>query len=179
MALEYGSGWWVPVMRGFTALIFGLMAILLPDMEFSGALLFFGFYFAIDGVLGLWLTFLLSGVRGSSLWPALIGILDFVIVTIFIVWSDLTSESFMLFIAFWAFVTGAGEAGKALYHRSGERGDWWLFLAGGALVVLALALVIWPHAAVPALMTVIGVFLVLYGAGATAIGFKERGLSRR
>ena len=45
--------WWVPLLRGIIALIFGIVLFVLPLSSVAAFVLLFGAYAAVDGVLGI------------------------------------------------------------------------------------------------------------------------------
>ena len=71
--------WWAPVLRGFAAITFGLLAVAWPGLTLQVLVLFFGAYALVDGVLSVaaafrgrgqtdnWALFLLQGLLGIGL----------------------------------------------------------------------------------------------------------------
>ena len=43
--------WWVPVIRGIAAIVFGIIAFVYPGLKIATVVLFFGEWVLIDGIL--------------------------------------------------------------------------------------------------------------------------------
>lgn len=52
-------GWWVAVVRGICAIVFGILAVAMPLLAFQVLVILFGAYAFADGILAV--SFLLSG----------------------------------------------------------------------------------------------------------------------
>src|SRR6188768_3982868 len=98
------SHWWVFVLRGVVALIFGFIAWTRPGLTLASLVLLFGAYAIVDGIVGL-----VAGVKGrmgslvlSCMVSAIAGVVTFM-------WSGLTGLLLRYLIAFGAIVRGIGE----------------------------------------------------------------------
>ena len=68
--------WWLVVLRGVLAIIFGVLAFIWPDITIGALVLLFGIYALVDGISALasgianrtdnrrWWVLLLEGLRG-------------------------------------------------------------------------------------------------------------------
>ena len=66
--------WWVVVLRGLAAVIFGILAFIWPGITLAVLVLLFGAYAIVDGVLALYAA---VRSRGNQMWAPLIeGILS-------------------------------------------------------------------------------------------------------
>ena len=66
MLSEISRNWWIAALRGALAVLFGVVAFVLPGMTFEVLVLLFGAYAFIDGLLVLGF-----GLTGSG-WHAII-----------------------------------------------------------------------------------------------------------
>ena len=73
MVNAFASHWWLLLLRGLFAVLFGLMALFLPGLTLVTLLLLCGFYFIMDGV-----TALLIGVRAHTWSLLLSGVLGII-----------------------------------------------------------------------------------------------------
>ncbi len=48
--------WWVPVLRGITAIVFGVLALVAPQMGLTALVIIWGLYAIADGVFNLMLA---------------------------------------------------------------------------------------------------------------------------
>ena len=117
--------WWLVALRGVFALIFGIIAILLPGVTITALVLLFVAYMLVDGIFAI-----IAGVRAArrhERWGLLIveGIADLVAGGIAIVWPLITIVAFIYLLAAWAIVSG-GLAFAAALRLQLEHGRWLL-----------------------------------------------------
>ena len=101
------QNWWAIALRGVFAIIFGIIALLMPGAALLAFVLLFAAYMLVDGVFAI-----IAGVRaaqGHERWGWLIfeGILDFIAGGIAVVWPVITIVAFVFLMGAWAIVTGA------------------------------------------------------------------------
>ncbi len=71
--------WWVPVIRGIAAIIFGIIAFVYPGLTIATLVLFFGAWVLIDGIFRIVGAF---GHRASDPdwgWQLVIGIVGIIV----------------------------------------------------------------------------------------------------
>ena len=168
--------WWALAIRGAIAIIFGLAALLRPDIALEALILLFGAYALVDGVFAIVGVF--GGTRGGTpRWLLLIeGIAGILAGIIAFVLPGLTAVVLLYLIAAWAVVTGIFEIASAIRLRQEIRGEWAL-IVGGALSVLfgVILAVIGPVAGLLSLIWLIGVYAVAFGILMLITAFQVRG----
>jgi uncharacterized membrane protein HdeD (DUF308 family) len=168
--------WWALAIRGGIAIIFGLAALLRPDIALGALILLFGAYALVDGVFAIVGVF--GGTRGGTpRWLLLIeGIAGILAGIIAFVLPGLTAVVLLYLIAAWAVVTGIFEIATAIRLRQEIRGEWALII-GGALSVLfgVLLAVIGPVAGLLSLIWLIGIYAVAFGILMLITAFQVRG----
>jgi uncharacterized membrane protein HdeD (DUF308 family) len=168
--------WWALAIRGAIAIIFGLAALLRPDIALEALILLFGAYALVDGVFAIVGVF--GGTRGGTpRWLLLIeGIAGILAGLIAFVLPGLTAFVLLYLIAAWAVVTGIFEIASAIRLRQEIRGEWAL-IVGGALSVLfgVILAVIGPVAGLVSLIWLIGVYAVAFGILMLITAFQVRG----
>jgi uncharacterized membrane protein HdeD (DUF308 family) len=167
--------WWVVALRGVLAVLFGVVALVWPDITIIVLVALFGAYVLIDGVIALG-TAIFGGEqaarrRGWLIFEAVSGIAAGVIA---FVWPDVTALALLLLIAAWALVTGVVEIVAAIRLRRELEGEWLLALSGFASIVFGLLLVIRPSAGAVAVVWLIGAYSILFGAVLVALGLRLR-----
>jgi uncharacterized membrane protein HdeD (DUF308 family) len=168
--------WWALAIRGAIAIIFGLAALLRPDIALDALILLFGAYALVDGVFAIVGVF--GGTRGRTpRWLLLIeGIAGILAGLIAFVLPGLTAVVLLYLIAAWAVVTGIFEIATAIRLRQEIRGEWALII-GGALSVLfgVILAVIGPVAGLLSLIWLIGIYAVAFGILMLITAFQVRG----
>lgn len=172
MLATLAENWWSIAARGTAAVIFGLAAIIWPQITLAILIYLFGAFAIVDGVFALfgaaraarrqarWWTMVVEGVIGVT-----IGVLSMVIPAV-------TALVLLFFIAYWAIFIGLLRLFQAVQLRGEIQNEWLLALSGALSVTFGLVLLAFPSAGAVTLVTVIGIFAVIVGA--LTIGFAMR-----
>jgi uncharacterized membrane protein HdeD (DUF308 family) len=177
--LELTRTWWILAVRGVAAVIFGLLALIWPQITLLALVLVFGAYALVDGVFALVAAVrgrLLAGGRGGLLLEGLLGV-GAGIVTL--IWPDITALALLWVIPFWAVLTGVLEIVTAVRLRRVLANEWLLILAGFLSIVLGLILMIWPRSGAVGLVWLIGSYAIAFGIMLLGLAFRLRRLGRR
>jgi len=154
--------WWVLLLRGIVAILFGVATFVWPGITLITLVLLYGAFAFADGVLAI-IAAIRGGVPAPRWWLALIGVFGIAAGVLTAVWPGITAVVLLLFIAFWAIASGIMQIVGAIKLRK-EIDDEWLLIASGVLSVLfGCLLVFQPGAGALALVLVIGSFAILYG----------------
>src|SRR3954454_12590111 len=65
MIAQLARNWWIPLIRGIAAILFGVAALIWPSLTLEVLVLFFGAYALIDGVFALVSGLMASGADGG------------------------------------------------------------------------------------------------------------------
>jgi uncharacterized membrane protein HdeD (DUF308 family) len=176
--LEYlARYWWSVALRGALAVIFGVIALIWPDITLRALVLLYGFYALVDGLLALAALViggsLVSGRRG---WLVVEGVAGIAAGVVAFLWPGITALVLLYLIAVWAVATGVLEVAVAVYLRRELRGEWLLALGGIASVAFGVFLVVRPGEGAIAVVWLIGVFAILFGMALVGLGLRLRRL---
>ena len=167
--------WWALALRGAIAVLFGLAALLRPDIALEALILLFGAYALVDGLFAI--VGIFGGTRrGTPRWLLLIeGVAGILAGLIAIFLPGLTAILLLYLIAAWAVVTGIFEIATAIRLRKEIRGEW-AVIVGGVLSVLfgVLLAVIGPVAGLFSLIWLIGIYAIAFGIMLLFAGFRVR-----
>jgi uncharacterized membrane protein HdeD (DUF308 family) len=168
--------WWVFLVRGVLAILFGVMAWMWPGLTLVTLVFFFGAWALVSGIFSVvgalrgkahsphWWVWLLQGLLGIA-----IGILTFAR-------PGVTALALMVYIAAWSIVSGVFEVLTAIRLRKEIQGEGWLILAGIASVVFGLLILLFPGAGALALLWLIAAYAILFGVLLLAVAFKLKKL---
>src|SRR5882762_540920 len=168
--------WWVPVLRGIAAIVFGIIAFAYPGLTVAILVLLFGAWVLVDGV------FRVVGAIGHR--PSdpewgfhlIIGILGIIIGFLTFHAPQITALALVIYIAAWALMIGATEIALAIKLRREIKGEWFLILMGLASIVFAVMLLWNPAVGAAALIWIIAWYAVIMGVLAIIFGFRLRSL---
>lgn len=167
--------WWVLVLRGVAAIVFGIVAFLWPGITFEVLIAFFGAYLLVDGVFGT-----IAAVRGrhhAQHWVLMLleGLLGIVVGVLTWVAPLMTGLVLLMWIASWAILTGVIEVVQAIRLRKEIEGEFWLALAGLLSIGFGVLLLAFPLAGALALLWVLASYAVAFGIVLVVLGLRVRG----
>ena len=168
--------WWVPVLRGVVAIIFGIMAFAYPGLTVAVLVLLFGAWVLVDGI------FRIIGAIGHRSsdpdwgWQLVIGILGIIIGLLTFHAPAITALALVIYIAAWALMIGATEIVAAIKLRHEIKGEWFLILMGVVSILFAIMLLWNPLPGALALVWLIGSYAIVFGVLGIIFGFRLRSL---
>src|SRR5262245_28220511 len=156
------KNWWLLLLRGIAAIVFGILTFVWPGITLLTLVLFYGAFALVDGVLAI-AAAIMGGAPAPRWWLAIIGLLGIAVGILTFMMPGVTALVLLLFIAGWAIATGVFQIIGAIQLRK-EIDNEWLLIAGGVLSVLfGLILIVQPGTGALALLYVIGAYAILYG----------------
>ena len=173
MVHALAKNWWLLLLRGIAAIIFGLLAFAWPGLTLLTLILFYGAFALVDGVLAI-AAAITGGVPGSRWWLAIVGLLGIAAGLLTFLTPGLTALVLLFFIAGWAIVTGVFEIIGAIKLRKEIDNEWLLILGGIISVLFGVGMMLAPGAGALALVWVIGAYSVVMGVIFVALAFRLR-----
>jgi uncharacterized membrane protein HdeD (DUF308 family) len=168
--------WWVFLVRGILAILFGIMAWVWPGITISVLVLFFGAYALVDGIFSIVAAFSARGTD-PNWWAELIeGIVGILAGIAVFFWPGLSALVLLYLIAAWAIITGIFEVIAAIQLRKEITGEWFLALAGVASIIFGIIAFLFPGAGALAVIWLIAVYAIVFGIALVALAFRVRGL---
>jgi uncharacterized membrane protein HdeD (DUF308 family) len=172
----FARRWWLFALRGVAAIIFGILAIMLPGITLATLIILFGAYAFVDGIFAV-IHAIGGGDESESMWLLLLeGLLGIGVGLITFFEPGLTAVALLFYIAAWNLATGVLEIAGALRLRKQVSGEFWLLVGGLCSIVFAVILMARPAAGALALIWVIGIYAVLFGISLLALAFRLRGV---
>jgi uncharacterized membrane protein HdeD (DUF308 family) len=169
---ELARKWWAIALRGVIAIIFGIAAFLFPGAAFLALVLVFAAYALVDGVFAL-----VAGVRreeGRNWWMILGGLAGIFIGIVTPFMPGMTALLLVLFVGWWALITGALQLGAALAARAGTPVRWLLALDGVLSIALGGLIVLLPGPGAFALTMLIAAYAIVSGITLLILAFQLR-----
>jgi uncharacterized membrane protein HdeD (DUF308 family) len=166
--------WWMLLVRGIAAIVFGVLAFAWPGLTLLTLILLYGAYMFVDGIFAIAGAVMGPGGAGPRWWLALAGLCGIVIGVLTFALPGLTALVLLFFIAAWAVVTGILEIVGAIRLRKEIDNEWLLILSGVVSVLFGIGLVVAPGAGALALVWVIGIYAIVAGAIYIALAFRLR-----
>ena len=165
------KNWWLLLLRGIVAIIFGVLAFSLPGITLLTLIMLYGAYALVEGVLAI-LAAITGGTPAPRWWLAIIGLLGVAAGILTLVMPGLTAITLLFFIAAWAIGTGVFQIIGAIRLRKEIDNEWLLILGGVISVLFGIGIVLAPGAGALALVWVIGTYAVISGVIFVALAFR-------
>jgi uncharacterized membrane protein HdeD (DUF308 family) len=156
------KNWWLVLLRGIAAIIFGALAISWPGLTLLTLVMFYGAFALIDGVIAL-VAAVTGGAPVARWWLALVGLLGIGAGVLTFMWPGLTAFVLLFIIAGWAIATGVVQIIGAIRLRKEIDNEWFLILSGVISVLFGLAIWFNPGGGALALVWVIGIYAIIAG----------------
>jgi uncharacterized membrane protein HdeD (DUF308 family) len=178
MITAVARNWWVFLVRGLAAILFGILAFIWPGITLFVLVLFWGAYALVDGIFALIAAF--SGQAAQQRWWVLLleGLLGIAAGIVTFLWPGMTAIALLYLIAAWAIVGGVLEIAAAIRLRQEIEGEWLLALSGVASIIFGVLMVIWPGAGALAVVWLIAGYAIVFGVLMIALAFRLRSWSK-
>jgi uncharacterized membrane protein HdeD (DUF308 family) len=173
MSATLAQNWWVIALRGVFAILFGIIALLLPGVAIASLVLLFAAYMLLDGGLAI-----ISGVRAAREgkrwgWLVFEGIVDILAGIIAFVWPLVTVLFFVCLMAAWAIVSGSLLT-TAAFQLHVAHGRWLMVLGGIVSIIWGIMLILWPFVGALVLTWWMGAYALFFGGALIALAFRLR-----
>ena len=155
--------WWMLALRGVFAILFGLVALLLPRIALLAFIYVFAAYAIIDGIVAVFVSIRERGSLNRWGWVLAEGILSVVAGIVAVVYPGLTALVLLYLVAAWAVLTGVTEIVAAFRLREQISREWALGLAGLLSIVFGIILFIRPGAGLLAILWLVGIYAIIFG----------------
>lgn len=171
--------WWVLALRGVLALLFGVLALLLPGPTVLSLVLLFAAYALLAGIVYLAGAARnrrhATGAHAPDWWLLLgFGVVSIVAGVLAVLRPGLAALALVLIIGVNALITGILDIVLAVRLRSHGRAGVWLLLASGiASIIFGTILVVLPTVGALALVWLIGVYAIVAGILFMTLAFRS------
>ncbi|MFT3761698.1 MAG: HdeD family acid-resistance protein [Pseudoxanthomonas sp.] len=170
-----GRGWWILLVYGLFAVLFGLVALTRPVAASAGLAWAIGVLALAEGVVSLFALFDRATVVSKG-WLAFYAVasIAFGLLTVFNPLA--TAGVLLLFLAAWLIVGGIYRIVFAIRVRKEIRGEWLIVLSGALAIVLGVLFVLNPLSGIVVTTLWIGAFALVYGIFQIVAAFRVRRL---
>jgi uncharacterized membrane protein HdeD (DUF308 family) len=178
MLMLLARNWWALALRGLCAIVFGIAAFAWPGPTVEILVYLYGAYALVDGAFML-IAALLGRTAGVRWELVLIGLVGIAVGIMTFAWPTVTALALLYLIAAWAILCGVFQVIAAIQLRKEIEGEWLLALSGAAAVLFGGFLIARPSEGAIALIQVIAIFAILFGALLVGLALRLRGLHNR
>jgi uncharacterized membrane protein HdeD (DUF308 family) len=163
MVNALAKNWWLLLLRGIAAVVFGVLAFFWPGLTLLTLVLFYGAFALVDGVLAV-IAAITGGAPAPRWWLAIVGISGIAAGLLTFLMPGISALVLLLFIAGWAIATGVFQIIGAVKLRKEIDNEWLLILNGVISVLFGVGMMLAPGAGALALVWLIASYSVIAGA---------------
>ena len=168
------KNWWLLLLRGIAAIVFGVLAFAWPGLTLVTLVLFYGAFALVDGVIALVAAFTGGAKPVPTWWLVVVGLLGIGAGIATFVMPGITAILLILFMGAWALVHGIFEIIGAIQLRKEIDNEWMLILSGVVSVLFGVIVLIAPGAGALGLIWAIAVYSIVFGISFVALAFRLR-----
>jgi uncharacterized membrane protein HdeD (DUF308 family) len=167
------ADWGLLMFRSVIALLFGIAAVMWPDLTFA---VLFVLYTLLDGIIVLIVAFHAKDVAGFGSF-LLDGLVRFAAAFVVLAISGRSPAALAAFFAAWAGLSGIAQIGASIALRKEMSGEWPLPTAGTLSLATAALLLAIRNVGTSTLAWVIGPYSVLFGLALMVLAVRLRHLA--
>ena len=167
--------WWMLLLRGIIAILFGLMAIY--NVQATAMVLFFWFvvFTVTDGIVSIIMSFVHRKERERWWLSMLFGLFGILFGVVAVIWPGLTALLLIFLIAARALLGGIFEVILAVKTRDKAKPEWWMMVGGILSIIFGILLFFQPVLLGLATLWVVGCWAVAMGIFLIVEAFRRRG----
>lgn len=162
-ATQLADRWWVPLIRGIAAILFGILAVAYPEVSLTFLIVLWGVYALVDGVFSLAMAIRRGRSGGTWGWLVLEGLVGIGAGIVAFAWPGITALMLLMVIAVWAVITGIASIAAAIRLRKEIRDEWLLGASGVLSIIFGGLMLAYPGAGALAVLWMIGAYAIIYG----------------
>jgi uncharacterized membrane protein HdeD (DUF308 family) len=167
----FAAYWWVLVVRGVASMAIGLVALAWPGVTLASLIVLYGAYCLADSVIAF-----TGGARNRAWYPVFAGVCSLGAGLLAFAYPGLTAAALVFLIAGWAVVRGVLEIVMAIDLRRILDHELLLAAAGALSILFGVYLFLFPVAGALAVVWMLGLYALIFGALLTIAGFRIRHL---
>ena len=159
LAASLVDRWWLFLLRGLLAILFGVLTLLQPVAALAVLVLLFGVWAFIDGVSALALA-----IGRTHSWQLfIVGLIGIAVGAFTFYRPDLTAIGLYAAFAGWSIARGLLEIAVAIELRREIEGEAWLVVGGIASIAFGVLLIMLPAIGVLTVAWLIGAYALVFG----------------
>jgi uncharacterized membrane protein HdeD (DUF308 family) len=173
------KSWWLVVLRGVLAIVFGIVAFVWPGPTLEALVLLFGAYMLVDGIFAIAAGASGWALSSSSRWLLVLeGIAGVIVGLITFFYPNVTATALLYLIGAWAIVTGILEVAGAIQLRQVISNEWLLIFSGVLSVIFGVLVFVFPQATALSILWLVAIYAIVFGIAFVALGFQMRSLGK-
>lgn len=167
------STWWIPALRGGAAVLFGLLALLMPDLTLHSLVLLFSVYALAAGAVAVVGAFSYNGAARDWWVLLVLGLVSMGAGSLGVLYPGLTAIVLIIVVGANAIIIGVLDLVLASGLRQRIKGEWLLILSGVISIASGLLILAYPGAGAVVMVWLIGLYALLSGVPCLALAWRS------
>jgi uncharacterized membrane protein HdeD (DUF308 family) len=173
------QNWWAYALRGFIAVLYGILVLVWPGTALFSLTMLFGAWALVEGVLAIIGAIVGNGAKDQHRWLlAVEGLVSIVLGFLTFARPGATMIALLVVIGIWAILRGGLAIASAIRLRKVITGEWLLGFSGAITILFGLLIFASPRAGALAVAGWLGIYAIVFGVSLIALGFRLRSISR-
>jgi len=173
------QNWWILVLRGVLAILFGICAFIWPMVTAVALVFLFAIFAFVEGIFALAGAFGYGLAGGQRLLMILLGILGLWVGFYAFTHPGVAAVAIVFWVGWWAIIAGVIQLIVAIQMRK-EIDNEWMLILGALLSLLFGVLLLWrPLPGVLTLTWLFGFYAILFGIFMLSVGMRVKSLASR
>jgi uncharacterized membrane protein HdeD (DUF308 family) len=173
MSEVLARNWWAVALRGVFAILFGIIALVLPEVTLTALVLLFSAYMLVDGVFAIVAAVKAARQHERWGWLVLEGVAGFIAGAIAFLWPLITVVAFVFLMGAWAIVSGAILT-IAAFRLNVLHGRGWMLFGGVVSLIWGVLLILWPLVGALVLTWWMAGYALFFGVALLVLAFRLR-----
>lgn len=177
-ALKFmARNWWILLLRGVAAILFGISAFVWPGLTLSVLVILLGAYLLFDGVIGTIDAIRYREDKDNWVFWLLDGIIGIIAGGLMLFLPGASALVLLILIASWAIVGGVLRIIVAFQLRKKIDGEWLMAASGVLSILFGILLIAVPNAGLVSIAWLIGFWALILGVVFVMLAFRLRKLA--
>jgi uncharacterized membrane protein HdeD (DUF308 family) len=174
-----GQDWWIFLMEGVLAIIFGLLLLFWPGPTTSVVIVLVGLFALLTGIVGVFAAIGAAGNRQPWGWKLTTAILGVLVGLAIMRWPGATAVFILYLVGFWLILGGIVGVVEAFAAHRAMSHAWLLLLSSVVAILFGIAMFAWPSVTLILVVRLIGIYAIVQGIVLCALAFQLRGQPER
>jgi uncharacterized membrane protein HdeD (DUF308 family) len=157
--MDRRTNMWLLALRGVVAIVFGLLAVLMPGITVVALAILFGAFALVNGVITMVQAFRRHQDAARRVAQVVAGLIGVAVGVLALVWPGITALALVVVVGAWAIVTGILE----IWAATRVPGQWMPLVVGAVSIVVGALILLRPGVGAVALALTIGVYAIAAG----------------
>lgn len=170
MAALEATPWWLVLLSGIVALVFGVVLVLWPEKTLMLLVVFVGIYWLVAGALSIIGAFSAREGRGWRVFSGFLGIIAGLVVLAYPYYSAILLPTLLtLFLGIWGVVIGI-----VTLYQAFKGAGWGTGILGIISIIIGLLILANPLISAVVLVLLVAIVAIIGGCAAIGLSFRSR-----